>query len=272
MFLIKSFHYPQNYDIKQLKILKEKISGSFKSFLINNLKNSISKYSFFLFFSLAFLIYFISKQKIWLYYVPLLFFILFYLYMNYEHIVKERIYMMLIFILFIYTLPKLNNIQIKYILFSTLITMIFSPLLYDKAVAIYMSKKISSIENTTSRNVQKVRYNTKQFVNSKNNLVIELIPTGFDGNPIKLFYRNQNVNKFNFGWLSNSPILIQQLKNRGINVKQNFGVFGNELLEKNICFYSNPEQILILNKSLIHLKKQLKPVDDSSTLYKIINL
>ncbi|HBK82496.1 MAG TPA: hypothetical protein DDZ41_02690, partial [Flavobacterium sp.] len=78
LFLIKSFHYPQNYDIKQLKILKEKISGSFKSFLINNLKNSISKYSFFLFFSLAFLIYFISKQKIWLYYVPLLFFILFY--------------------------------------------------------------------------------------------------------------------------------------------------------------------------------------------------
>ena len=248
--LARNFVFPNTYDLKKISILLEQMRPDVNQKIIN-VYFAIRKIPIFLGLLFLSLIAFLSiRKKFYFQVFPIGLVFLFFVYISFEHYLKPRVLYPIILAIVIFTILSKNTVSLKKISIGLLLLGIFN--VYNFTTSAYTNKSLEI---------------------PRNKFIILLSPYRFSVHPFKLNDQNNYSNLIRRGWLTNSPLYLNTLREKGLKVNQHLSWIDNEILNENVLYhikmgssmYNNITEYLFLKN------KKLVPTKLNSNLYKIEN-
>ena len=250
--LATNFLFSDTYDLLKIRELLDKSKPNMIQILINLYRalHDIPIFIGLLFLSL--IAYLFVRKRFYFLVLPIGLVFLFFIYISSEHFLKSRVLYPIILAVVIFSILSEYKISAKKISLGLIIFAIFNFFQFYPKINI----------NDEYKNLP------------KNKFIVLISRYSFSPHPFELNNQNKHENLIRRGWLTNSPLYLYKLREKGFKVNQHLSWIDNEVLNKDVLYHVEVGSPVFynLNEYLYIKNKKLVPFGLNKNLYQIENI
>ena len=201
---------------------------------------------------LSLIAYLFVRKRFYFLVLPIGLVFLFFIYISSEHFLKSRVLYPIILAIVVFSILSEYKISAKKISLGLIIFAIFNFFQFYPKMNI----------NDEYKNLP------------KNKFIVLLSRYSFSPHPFELNNRNKHENLIICGWVTNSPLYLKKLREKGFKMTQHLSWIDNEVLNKNVLYHVEVGSPVFfdLAKYLNLKNKRLVPFNLNKNLYQIENI
>ncbi|MGC4041446.1 MAG: hypothetical protein QM710_11855 [Flavobacterium sp.] len=214
--------------------------------------NSVQMNNFILYVFVLFILALAVKERRFSLLIPVILLLLAFVAISLEMTFKNRLSFPILIIFYIFYAAAIDKKWYRFLIISLGVITLFTN---QRFLNGFSEKQVEIADLPTDR------------------LIVPLSTTNSTFHPFKLNELNNRKNIVNMGWLAESPLIIDMLKQKNIKVSQHFSLFDDATINSNFYYYIGKESLCrIFNSNLNPKGMKLVPLKNYKDIYTIQKL